>query len=225
MSIKNFLGKIGSKHPEAEKSPADSPEDQAPVVQGAETASAGVQLADESQELIRRLLEAIQRQDKQIEGLIRELGALSGATDKLAAAGGSQDNLADAMREALARLEDRRDEASSAVLDTAENCERQTELLCEIRDKLDGTAAPEKDTGQLTDALKGLVSALDNVNNNSAAQKESLEQIRTRIGRATEDTGEILISQGRKLTRYLAIIVGAILALSGAILLHGILVR
>lgn len=156
-------------------------------------------------EKIDLLLDALARQQKQVDAVLEQLPAC------VAAARRPAEQVPDGLREVIKRIGERDQEIASVLQEIVSEAVKQTDALRAIQASL---AEEKPDDSGAADAMNRLAGVMEAYGKSQAAQVELMEQMRDRLGGANKELVELARGSERRFARLLY----AAIALLGAIL-------
>lgn len=158
--------------------------------------------------LVAKLLEAMQKQQQQVDTLLRQLAAPKASP--LAAP-------AD-LTQTLKRVGEKDHEIASALQDITSESQKQTDALRGIQTLL---AEGDKKESHLEAILHRLTGVMENSARANATHVELIEQVRDRLTGTNDELTDMIARHQKRLTWLLGAFVGLLTVLAGALAVRG----
>ena len=157
---------------------------------------------------VEKLLEGLQKQQQQIDTLLRQASAPKAAPQ------GAPVELA----QTLKRVGEKDHEIASALQDITSESQKQTDALRGIQTLLsDG----EKKDSHLEAILKRLIEVMENSARANATHVELIEQVRDRLAGTNDELTDMIARHQKRLTWLLGAFVGLLAVLAAAMAVRG----
>lgn len=181
------------------------------------------------QEKLDRLLDSIERDQKQREDLLSQLATIPHAaddviratqsqTDKMIAVIRPQSALADNLQQFLNKLSERDEEMIGTFQTMADTSAQQAIVLKDVHSALIADADARQKTAE---AVGRLMDVAATTAENSAANTDLIDQVRRKVADTDQAMTAAVMEQGRRLTWMLLTVIALLVILAAAVIVKG----